>query len=325
VTEPDGATPRPTRPGLLPAPTALLGAATVVLAVHELPDPGGTGPSAVAAPPGAGAVALAVPAVVLLLTAWPARHGRRTGALAALAASSAVGYLAAGAVLGRHRSGTTDDAAPPLLLVLAVLLLAATVAVAAWRALPAGSVTLERRTRVLVGALLLAAVWGLLAARHLPVGPVAGELPVRGTGALSDLVVLPATAAAGGGLLARAAWAGKATFACAGCLALAGVVTVGAVWSPTPAGGAGASAGVAWTATALGVAAAVPAVLCWTAVVRTGRQYWGGPPAAAPAPLPPAARPRLVPVPRSSPEEPASRPTRSAAAVAARGERRSGT
>ncbi|SDX31321.1 hypothetical protein SAMN05660209_00125 [Geodermatophilus africanus] len=292
----------------------------MVLAAHELPDPGGIGSSAVAAPPGAGAVALALPAVVLLLTAWSTRHGRRTGALVALAASSAVGYLAAGTVVGRGRSGTTDGGAPPHLLVLAVLLLAATVAVAAWRALPAGAVTLERRTRVLVGPLLLAAVWGLLMARQLPVGPVAGGLPVRSAGALADLVVLPAAAAAGGGLLARAAWAGKATFASAGCLALAGLVPVGAVWSPTPPGGAGASAAVTWTATALGVAAAVPAVLCWTAVVRTGRQYWGGLPAAAPAP-----RPRLLPVPRSSPEDPASRPTPGAAAVAARGARRSGT
>jgi hypothetical protein len=169
-------------------------------------------------------VALAVPAVVLLLTAWSTRHGRRTGALVALAASSAVAYLTAGVVLGRDRPGTTDGGAPPHLLVLAVLLLAACVAVAAWRALPAGAVTLERRTRVLVGAVLLAAVWGLLRARHLPVEPVAGELSVRGAGALAGLVVLPAAAAAGGGLPARAAWAGKATFASAGCLPLAGLV-----------------------------------------------------------------------------------------------------
>jgi hypothetical protein len=274
----------------------------------------------VSTPAGAGAVALTVPAVVLLLTAGSIRRGRATGALVGLGASSAVGYLAAGAVLGPDRSGTTVGVAPPRLLPLVLLLLASTVAVTAWRALPAGSATLERRTRVLVGALLLTTVWGLLLARYLPVGPVAGELPVRSAGALADLVVLPAAAAAGGGLLARAAWAGKATFASAGCLALAGLVPVGAVWSPTPPGGAGASAAVTWTATALGVAAAVPAVLCWTAVVRTGRQYWGGLPAAAPAP-----RPRLLPVPRSSPEDPASRPTPGAAAVAARGARRSGT
>ncbi len=342
MTELDRATPRPVaapaardpsrppagrlraqgRPGLLPALTALLGADTVVLAALEVPGPGTRRlPGGHRSP--------------RCRSRGPRRTGRRppahrpadpartdAGPLGALAASSAVGYLEARAVLGPDRPGATDDVAAPLL-VLAVLLLAATVAVASWCALPAGSVAPEPRTRVLLGVLLLAAVWGLLLARHLTGWPAAGTLPVRGAGALAELVVLPAAAAAGGGLLARAAWAGKATFASAGCRALAGLAAVGAVWSPTSPGGAGASTGATWTGTALGVAA-VPAVLCWTAVVRTGRQYWGGLPAAAPAQppcSPPSARPRGPEL----PDDPVSRPAPSAATVAERRARRSGT
>ncbi|MGY1679935.1 hypothetical protein [Geodermatophilus sp. SYSU D01176] len=310
------------RAGRLSAGAALLGTGAVVLAAHDLPAPGHIGSSAVTTPPGAGTVTLAVLAVVLLLAARSIRHRPAAGPLVTLAASSAVGYLAVGAALGPDRAGPTDDVAETRPLALAVAFLAAVMAVTSWRALPAGSVTLERRTRVLVGVLLLTAVWGLLLARHLTVRVPAEGIPVRSADALADLVVLPAATAAGAALLARVAWAAAAAFASSGCLAVVGLVALVEAWSRST----GTPAGTPWSVTALAVTAAVPAALCWTAVVRTGRQFWRELPATPAVPVP-APRPRLLPVPRSSLDDsvPVPAPTSTSTSTVERRARRSGT
>jgi hypothetical protein len=47
-------------------------------------------------------------------------------------------------------------------------------------------------------------------------------------------------------------------------------------WSTTLHGDTGSTVATAVTMSVIGLGSAVPAVLCWTAVLRTG-QAWGGP------------------------------------------------
>jgi hypothetical protein len=190
-------------------------------------------------------------------------------------------------------------------------------------------VTFERRTRALVGTLLLTAVGAVVLGHHVAawVSIAAGRPPVEyladarawWVGTTLDLVFLLPAAAAGVGLLRRALWAAPAAFASSGCLGLIGLLVVAEA-----SGGPAGSWGTAWIAPVTAVTTATPTVLCWVAVVRTGRQYWRGSPA---APMTPTPSPRLplASMPRSPLDAQVSPLVPGSAGVVERTARRSGT
>ncbi|SNS11111.1 hypothetical protein SAMN04488107_1419 [Geodermatophilus saharensis] len=218
---------------------------------------------------GADVVALVAVAPLTLLAAAMVRRCSPAGPLLALGTSLGAGYLAAERVPGRAGVPGADGVHLPVSV--AVLVLCAAVAVGSWRAVPQATAVFDRPSRRLIGVLLLAAGTS-----------VAGRDPA---------LLLPA-AATGVGLLRGARWAGPAAFAVSGCLALVAAEASATTWTAPLPGAAGPAAG-ALTATVLGAVGASPAVLCWTAVVRTRRQAW-----AAPVPRREAAV--AIPVPRGA-------------------------
>lgn len=280
------------RAGWLVPASAALAAGTGLLAVLMLPPSGReaapTTPSRVLELAPVESAALAALAGTVVLATWLV-HGRHpAGPLLLLSTVPAVAQLAAGAVLGADRSPATRDDGH--LLSVGLLALAATVVLGSWHALPAGSVTSERRTRALVGAFLLTAAGAVAVGSSVAVWvPIdGGPAPVehlaapraRWVGTAVELVFLCPAAVAGMGLLRRATWAGTAAFASAGCLVVSGLTVA--------AGAPG------WLPRISALAAVVPATLCWVAVVRTGRQHWRDSPAAGKAPISHTRRP-LVP------------------------------
>jgi hypothetical protein len=280
------------RAGWLVTAAAALAAGTGLLAVLALPSSGrGAAPATPSPVLGFGPVetaALAALAGTVVLATWLV-HGRHpAGPLLLLSTAPAVAQLAAGAVLGADRSSATRDDGH--LLAVGLLALAATVVLGSWHALPAGSVTFERRTRVLVGAFLLMAAGAVAVGSSVAVWvPIdGGPAPVEHlavprawwVGTAVELVSLCPAVVAGTGLLRGAPWAGTAAFASAGCLVLSGLTVA--------AGAPG------WLPSISALAAVVPATLCWLAVVRTGRQHWRDSRAGDTAPVPHPRRP-LVP------------------------------
>ncbi|MGY1695327.1 hypothetical protein ACI780_10465 [Geodermatophilus sp. SYSU D00814] len=225
---------------------------------------------------GADVVTSAAVLPLTLLAAAMVRRGSPAGPLLALGTSLGAGYLVAGYLV----AGVPWDDRVPLPLSVAVLVLCAAVALGSWRAVPPGTAVFDRPSRRVIGVLLL----------------LAGAASVAGR---DPALLLPAAATAVG-LLRGARWAGPAAFAVSGCLALAAAAATATAWSaPPPA-----------AATALAVVAALPAALCWTAVVRTRRQAWAVPPPrreatrAAPAPPRPRTGPARVPAPRRAGDRP---------------------
>jgi hypothetical protein len=317
---------------LYPAGTVLAAGAALLAALGPLrsgPAGGRTSSSTVNAPVGAETVALVVLALTLLVASWLAHRRQPSGALLLLGAAAAVSHFAAGVVLGADPSVAPRSDADRVALGVLVLVLAMAVVRGAWHALPAGSVTFERRTRALVGTLLLTAVGAVVLGHHVTawVSIAAGRPPVEyladarawwvGT-TLDLLFLLPATAA-GVGLLRRALWAAPAAFASSGCLGLIGLLVVAEA-----SGGPAGSWGTAWIAPVTAVTAATPTALCWVAVVRTGRQYWRGSPTAPTTPIPSSRLP-LVSTPRSLLDAHVSPLVPGSAGVGERTARRSGT
>lgn len=278
--------------GWLVTASAALAAGAGLLVVLALPSSGrGAAPATPSAVLGLGPVetaALAGLAGTVVLATWLVRGRHPAGPLLLLSTAPAVAQLAAGAVLGADRSAATRDDGH--LLAVGLLGLAATVVLGSWHALPAGSVTFERRTRVLVGAFLLTAAGAVAVGSSVAVWvPIDGDLPrwstwpSLGTGGSASrwswCSLCPA-AVAGTGLLRGAPWAGTAAFASAGCLGLRGLTM--------------AAEAPGWLPSVSALAAVVPATLCWVAVVRTGRQHWRGSSAKGTAPIPHPRRP-LVP------------------------------
>ncbi|MGY1669792.1 hypothetical protein [Geodermatophilus sp. SYSU D00710] len=266
-------------------------------------------------------VCLVAVAPLTLLAAVLVRRRSPAGPLLALGTSLAAGYLTAGylvagLVRGPDGGGTPGHDAAPVPLSGAVLALCATVALLSWWAVPPATAAFDRRSRRLIGVLLLAAVVPAVAGPYLPAwpaavpgAPTADHLDgpaLRWAVALADLVLLlPAAAATGAGLLRGARWAGPAAFAVSGCLALVGAAEAATTWSAVLYGDAGATAGTALTTTAVAAVTATPALLCWTAVVRTRRQHWAVPGPRREVGVVPPARPATrggtagIPVPRA--------------------------
>jgi hypothetical protein len=286
---PDGVTgPAPVVDRWLPAMTAALASAVVVLAVL---GPLVTGVIGYRVPPllehqliGSDVVSLAVIAPLASLAVGLLRRRSAYGPLLALAPALATWYLVAELVVGPDRTGRhpgNDEAFLPLFVL--VLLLASAVAIGALRALPRSGVRLDRRTRRLAGGLLLLLVALHVLGRYLPMwlDVVAGRGAADYTAApgiwwtvaFEDLaLLLPAAAAAGAGLLRGTRWAGAAAFAASGTLTLVAAAVTGMAWSTTLHGDPGSTTGSALVMTGIGLLSASPAAVCWTGTVRAGRR-----------------------------------------------------
>ncbi|MGX5654783.1 hypothetical protein ACWKWC_08445 [Geodermatophilus nigrescens] len=232
---------------------------------------------------GADLVSLLLVVPSLLLAAALLLRRSPAGPLLALGSATAAWYLAAELVLGPDRTGTPGNDEAYLPLFLTVLLVSSAVALGSWWAVRPSAAALEERTRRVLGPLLLLVVAAFLLGRYLPawwsiVSGHPSEEYLAGpqvwwTVAFEDLVLLlPAAAATGVGLLRRARWSGPAAFAVSGCLALVGAAVVAMAWSNTVHGDPGSTVGTALTMTGIGVVTVLPAVLCWAGFLRTGRR-----------------------------------------------------
>ncbi|GAA4733830.1 hypothetical protein GCM10023328_11670 [Modestobacter marinus] len=317
---------------LAPATAALAGATASVAALGPL----GAGLVDHRVPPllhdrlvGSAAVSLAVLVPLTLAAALLLRRRSPAGPLLALSVALGHWYLAAELVLVPERTGRPGDDEVFLPLFVAVLLLATAVAVGAWSAASTATTRLDRPTGTLVGVGLLMGSGLFVLGRHVPAwldvvrgAPSAEYLAGPGAWwavAFQELaLLLPVSAAAGIAVLRRLPWSGHAAFAASGLLAVVGAAVGGAAWSSTR-GYAGPTVDGATSTSAIGLVTAVPAVLCWVAVARTGRQNWAspvdhpgagpapdvGPRASSPAVAAPEARsdrhPGTIPRPRSAP------------------------
>ncbi|MGY2002679.1 hypothetical protein [Blastococcus sp. SYSU DS1024] len=231
---------------------------------------------------GVDAVSLTVLVPLLLTAAWLTRSRRCAGPLLSLGAALTTWYFAAALVLGPIALGGAGIERMFLPLILGVLLLAAAVVVGSWRGLLAGSVRFDRATSRLVAGLVLVVVTVLVLGRYLPEwvalvhGTASSGYPDGPEAwwavAFTHLApLLPAMVTTGVGLLRGARWAGMAAFTATGCLALIGTAVTGMAWSAALHGDVSATTGTAWRMTGLAVLMALPAIVCWTAVIRTGR------------------------------------------------------
>jgi hypothetical protein len=244
-------------------------------------------------------VTVAVP--LLLVAALLVRRSSPVGPLLALGPALACWYLLAQVVVGQDRTGRypgNDEIFLPLFI--GVLLLASGVAVGAWRALPRERVVFDSPTRTLVGWLLLAVAVLDVFGRYLPAWLAVvdgGARPDYSAGpgiwwalAVGDLtLLLPTAAVTGFGLLRRAGWAPPAAFAASGALAIVTFAAAGRAWAATVQGHEGATVGSALLMSAVALASAAPAGVCWLAVLRTGARAWRELPQPAP----------FIPVPRA--------------------------
>jgi hypothetical protein len=249
---------------------------------------------------GSDLVTVGVVAPLALVAAVLSRRRSPLGPLLAMGPALASWYLLAALLVGQDRSGRfagNDTAFLPLFV--CVLLLASAVIAGAWRELPRDRVVFDRPTGALLGCLLLVLCAVDVFGGYLPawLGLVDGRTGDDSSwgqqfwwalALLNLALLLPAAAVTGVALLRRAGWAGPPAFGLSGALALVALTATGRAVATAVHEQATVTIG-AGLRLAVGLAVSVaPAVVCWLAVLRTGKRAWDQP--RAPAPPPPLPR-----------------------------------